>query len=108
MAKLNAARPMKDVPTSEPVLTQKYSALTKLFKYRSQVVPNKPGKTEPFVMPEDSGKKYAEQLSKQFSQFLEEKLVQLAPGSTPQSPRYQLTDQGQRFIADYERENKVK
>jgi hypothetical protein len=105
MAQLNAVRPMKDAPTSEPDLAKKYSMLASLIQYRSRVVEMKPDKPEPFVMPEDSGKKYAEQLSKQFTRLLEEKLVQLAPGSTPQSPRYQLTDQGRRFMADYEKEH---
>lgn len=99
---------MKDAPTSEPDLTQKYSALTKLFKYRSRVVSIKPGITEPFVMPDDPGKKFAEQTSAEITNLIEEKLIRPAAGQNSKAGRFELTNQGRRFIADYERENKVK
>ncbi|MEI7807219.1 MAG: hypothetical protein WCJ07_01910 [Verrucomicrobiota bacterium] len=108
MAKLNATRPMKDASTSKPGLTQKYSALTKLFKYRSRVVSIKPGKTEPFVMPDDPGKKIAEQTSAEITNLIEEKLIRRAAGQNSKAGRFELTNQGRRFIADYERVNKVK
>jgi hypothetical protein len=104
-AEMNAIEPLVPSDRSAVSSEQKYSTLASLIKYRSRVVEMKPGKPEPLVMPEGSGKKHAEQLSKQFAQLLEENLVHLAPGSTLQSPRYQLTDQGRRFMADYEKEH---
>jgi hypothetical protein len=89
-------------PAERGLAVFKYSLLKDYMEIKATVLP-KPT-LKPFVMPEDPAKQAWEEALKE---AVQEELLRPVPNPDPAAAQFEVTEQGRRWVADYERDQKT-